>query len=128
MFKGSETTRISSPAPEDQVYAKIEEGLRDLGSVKVNKSGAITIDANKGLSNAITDVALSGRVTKEAGGEYAVTVDYDCSPSIVNWIISAVLFFFTCFGGAFFLLSILQKGTVGTAVQGAFNQLKSKVK
>jgi hypothetical protein len=126
MFKGTETTRITSSGPEDQVYHKIEEGLRDLGSVKVSKSGAITIDANKSLSNIVTDVVLSGKVTKEAGGEYAVTIDYDCSPSMINWVISVVLFLATCAGGLFFLVSILQKGTVSSAVQNAFNTVKSK--
>jgi hypothetical protein len=128
MFKGTETTRVTSSAPEDQVYAKIEEGLKDLGSVRVSKSGAITIDANKSLSNIVTDVSLSGHVTKGAGGDYAVTIDYNCAPSMVNWIISVLLFLGTCAGGLFFLVSLLQKGSTASAVQSAFSTLKSKVK
>jgi hypothetical protein len=129
MFKGTETTRVTSSAPEDQVYAKIEEGLKDLGTVKVSKSGAITIDANKNLSNVVTDVALSGQVQKEAGGEYAVTVNYDCSPSMINWLITVGLGILTCGPGLlFFLVSILGKGGASTAVQNAFNTMKSKVK
>jgi len=126
MFKGQETTRITSSAPEDQVYAKIEEGLKDLGSVKVSKSGTITIDPSPNLSSFHTATVASGLVTKE-GGDYVVKVDYDCSPTPASWIISAIGL---CTGilWLFFLMSLLQKGTVNTAVQNAFNQLKSKVK
>ena len=127
MFKGTETTRVSSAAPEDQVYAKIEEGLRDLGSVKVSKSGTITIDAAPSLSSFHSATVASGLVTKE-GNDYVVKIDYDCSPTPVNWIISVVLFCLTGIGVLFFLITLLQKGTVSTAVQNAFNTLKSKVK
>jgi hypothetical protein len=127
MFKGTETTRVTSSAPEDQVYAKIEEGLRDLGSVKVSKSGTITIDPAPGLSSFHSSTVASGLVTKE-GNDYVVKIDYDCSPTPVNWIISVVLFCLTGIGVLFFLITLLQKGTVATAVQNAFNTIKSKVK
>jgi hypothetical protein len=127
MFGGSETTRVTSSAPEDQVYAKIEEGLRDLGSVKVSKAGTITIDPSPSLSSFHTATVASGQVTKE-GNDYVVSIKYDCSPTPVNWIISVVLFCLTGIGVLFFLISIVQKGTVSSAVQNAFNQLKSKVK
>jgi hypothetical protein len=123
MFKGTETTRISSSAPEDQVYAKIEEGLRDLGSVKISRSGTITIDAGPNLSNALTATTASGLVSKE-GNDYVVKVDYDLNPTTLTWILTVVL---GCalfpIGFAFFLVSLLQKGTVTSAIQNGFSSL-----
>ncbi len=127
MFKGSETTRVTTSAPEDQVYRDIEKSLGDLGSVKVSKSGTITIDPSPSLSSFHSVTTANGMVTKE-GGDYVVKVDYDVNPTPVSWIISVVLFCGTFFGGAFFLIGLMQKGTVATAVQNAFNTLKSKVK
>jgi hypothetical protein len=129
MFKGTETTRVTSSAPEDQVYAKIEEGLRELGSVKVSKSGTITIDPGPSLTSFHSTTAVSGLVTKE-GGDYVVKIDYDVSPTPVNWIITVVLGLCVLppIGLAFFLISLLQKGNDATAIQNAFNALKAKVK
>ena len=129
MFKGSETTRVTTSAPEDQVYRDIEKSLGDLGSVKVSKSGAITIDPSPNLSSFHSVTTANGMVTKE-GGDYVVKVDYDVNPTPVSWIISAGLGLCLVpgFGFAFFLIALLTKGTVATSVQNAFNTLKSKVK
>jgi hypothetical protein len=128
MFGGSETTRVTSSAPEDQVYSQIESGLKDLGSVKVSKAGTITIDPAPNLSSFHSATTVNGQVTKQAGGEYEVKINYDVSPTPVNWIISVVLFCLTGIGVLFFLISLLQKSTDATAIQNALNQLKSKVK
>ena len=129
MFKGSETTRVSSSAPEDQVYHKIEESLKDLGSVKVSKLGAITIDPSPALSAFHSATTVNGMVTKE-GGDYVVKIDYDVNPTTVSWIISAALGLCVVpgLGFAFFLIALMTKGSTATAVQNAFNTLKSKVK
>ena len=123
MFTGTESTRVSSSEPEDQVYAQIEEGLRNLGSVRVTKTGAITIDAGSNLSNALTATTATGLVTKE-GSDYVVKIDYDLSPTTLTWILTVVL---GCalfpIGFAFFLVSLLQKGTVTSAIQNGFSSL-----
>jgi hypothetical protein len=128
MFKGTETTRVTTSAPEDQVYAKIEEGLRDLGSVKVSRSGTITVEPGPNLSSALTATTATGLVTKE-GNDYVVKIDYDLNPTTLTWILTVVL---GCalfpIGFAFFLISLLQKGTVTTAIQNGFNSLRAQVK
>ncbi len=127
MFKGTETTTITSSAPPEQVYSQIESGLKDLGSVKVSKSGTITVEPAPNLSSFHTATVVSGAVTKE-GGDYVVKINYDCSPTPVSWIITIAAGCMTGIGYLFFLISLMQKGTVATAVQNAFSQVKSKVK
>jgi hypothetical protein len=128
MFTGTESTRISSSEPEDQVYAQIEEGLRNLGSVRVTKTGAITIDPGPNLSNALTATTATGLVTKE-GEDYVVKIDYDLSPTTLTWVLTVVLGCLVFpFGFAFFLLSLLQKGTVTSAIQNGFQSLRAHEK
>ena len=128
MFMGSESTTVEASGSEDQVYAKIQEGLRDLGSVRVSKSGTITVDPSPNMSSFHSTTTVSGVVTKESDGEYLVKINYDVNPTPVSWIISAVLFFFTCIGGLFFLTSLMQQGQVKTLVQSAFSTLRAKLK
>jgi hypothetical protein len=129
MFKGTETTTVTSSAPQEQVYSEIEKGLKDLGNVKVSKSGTISVEPAPNLSSFHSATAVTGQVTKEPSGDYLVKIEYDINPTPVSWILTVVL---GCLlfpiGFAFFLISLLQKGTATTAIQNAFQNVKAKVK
>jgi hypothetical protein len=129
MFAGTETTRVTSSAPEEQVYAKIEDGLQDLGSVKISKTGHISIDPAPTLSSFHTVTTVSGRVTKD-DDEYVIKIDYDCNPTPTSWIISVVLGLCVLYGigFGFFLIALLQQSTVKKAIQNALDSAKASVK
>ena len=126
MFKGEEVVSLPAGLSDEQVRANVEESLSKLGRVRIDKRGEISIEPRDKFGSFMTDVTMTGQIRKKSGGS-EVSVSYNCKPSVANWIISIILFLFTCVGGLVLLVSMGAKGPVGTAVRGALADLEDAV-
>lgn len=99
MFSGDESIRFKSTAPKDQIASKIQTALNPIGTARVDSYGEIEIRTRQSLENFLTKTKLKGDV-HESGGEYTVTVEYDCTLSTWGWVILA-------FGVLLYLLGLL---------------------
>ena len=123
MFKGEESVSLPAGVTDDQARAKIEDILGELGRVRIDKRGEISIEPKDKFGSFLTDVAMSGQLRKRCGG-LEVSVAYDCKPSVVNWIIAVVGTLTLCLGFLVLLVPMTAKGPVSKAVRGALGELE----
>jgi len=126
MFKGEQSTSIASSLPEDQFYERVENELSKLGRVKVSSKGSITIEPKDSIKmlGFMTDATMDGSIKKKSNGDYSVIVNYDLSPSVLNWIITIVLFCTTLFGAIVLLAPLIEKSKFDAAIKDAFRDLE----
>jgi len=126
MFKGEQSTSIASSLPEDQFYERVENELSKLGRVKVSSKGSFTIEPKDSIKTLgfMTDATMDGSIKKKSNGEYSIIVNYDLSPSVLNWIITVVLFCTTLFGAIVVLAPLIEKGKFDSAIKDAFRDLE----
>lgn len=68
MFKGEETIHLPVDLPETQVNEKIEEVFGELGRVRVDKRGGITIEPRDKFGSFLTEVTMEGHLRKRSDG------------------------------------------------------------
>ncbi len=118
MFSGDESIRFKSTSPPKDVAGKIESALNVLGSATVDRHGEISIRPRQSLVNFLTETRLKGDV-HERDGEYAVTIEYDCTLSTWGWAL-LIFFIFAWLLGLLVLLGPgLKKNDVAQAVRRA---------
>lgn len=123
MFQGEETASLPVSLAETVVYQKIEEVLGELGRVRVNKRGNITISPRERFNSFLTDVSMEGNVRKTRD-EYEISIAYSCKPSTANWIIIVIGTLTTCLGWVTIFVPMSSKSSVGRAIQDALADLE----
>src|SRR5258706_13667183 len=89
MFKGESSVKFKSAKPIAEVFSTVEDTLLPLGKVQINNRGVISISPKDKYCSFLTDTTIEGEVKKgKMPDEYTVTLNYDCSPSVANWIIT----------------------------------------
>lgn len=122
MFSGDESIRFKSSAPKDEVANKIVNALNTIGSARVDSFGEIDIRTRGSLENFLTRTNLKGDV-HESGGEYTVTVEYDCTLSTWGWVILIIGILIWLLGLLVLLGPWLKKSDVAQAVRRALRSL-----
>jgi heme exporter protein D len=89
MFKGESSVKFKSAKPIAEVFSLVEDTLQPLGKVQINNRGVISVSPKDKYQSFLTDTTIEGDVRKEkTPEEYTLTIKYDCSPSVMNWIIT----------------------------------------
>lgn len=123
MFKGEEVVRLPVDLPETQVTEKVEEVLGELGRVRVDKRGGITIEPRDQFGSFLTEVTMEGQFRKRSDG-YEVSVSYVCKPTVVNWIIIVVGTLALCIGWVLIFVPMSAKAGVAKSVRPALAELE----
>ena len=126
MFKGEESIAVASTLPDTVVMKKIEDALGGLGRVRIDKRGAIQIDAKGKFTTFLTDTTLEGAVRKKADG-YEVTIDFSCKPSVMNWVIIIVGSLTCLLGWVAIFAPMMSKKKVEKAVKNALMDIEEAV-
>jgi hypothetical protein len=127
MFSGEDVIDIHSTLPEAEFHEKVEEALRSLGRVRIGKRGELTIEPRNSLKSFLTEVTLEGTIREKRKDDYEVALFFDCSPSVVNWILTIVLFFTTCIGVVVVFAPLMEKGKIKKTIGRALDDLEDSV-
>jgi hypothetical protein len=126
MFGGEERAWLPANGPDEAIVERVEDALRDLGRVRINKRGDITIEPRAYLGSFLTDVVINGHLYFREDG-FELTLWYDCNPSTATWVLAAVLLFTTCLGALIFLAPMTEKDKVRRALRDTLMDLEDSL-
>ncbi|HEX4612565.1 MAG TPA: hypothetical protein VH092_30505 [Urbifossiella sp.] len=127
MFRGDAAVTFTTAKPDAEVATGVAEALAPLGRVKIDKKGIIEIEPAAKLTSFLTDVTVEGTLRKKAGGGYEVVIEFDCKPTLANWLIAGFGTLFLCVGFVVVFVPLGDKKKVGKAVRGALRDVEDEL-
>ena len=62
MFRGETAVELTTRLPDAAFFTRVEEALADLGRVRVDRRGGLTVGPNSVLGSSMTEVIMDGTV------------------------------------------------------------------
>src|SRR6478736_2352279 len=124
MFSGEERAAITTEAPEEAFYEKVQEALESFGEVDVDDSGNISISPKTSMVSFLSTLTMSGKV-KQTDDGYKVEIQYSLAPSVSCWLLAVVLLC-VFFPGVAIVVAplILDKPNISKAAENALRDVK----
>lgn len=127
MFRGEESIKITTTQPEAVVREKVEEALSEIGRVRIDKRGSLEITPKDKFSSLLTETTMEGQINKKKDGEYEIVINYNCKPSIINWVIIVGGTLMLCIGWVAIFVPMTEKAKVSKAVRNALLNVEEAV-